>query len=139
MSVAAASARAMKPAFLIHPSMIPGDAGQGTAMAELEDCPEPLDVVIAGIGGGGLISGIAVCAKARSPKILVVGVEPSGAASMTASIQAGKLVELPSINTIADTLSARKVGPLTLETVVGSNRTVEDANLVSAISRLWGI
>ena len=140
---AAASARGNETgATLIHPFDDPWViAGQATAMAELlEDCPEPLDVVIAGIGGGGLISGIAVCAKARSPKILVVGVEPSGAASMTASIQAGKLVELPSINTIADTLSARKVGPLTLEIcnkLVDRIALVEDANLVSAISRLW--
>jgi threonine dehydratase len=129
-------------ATIIHPFDDPWViAGQGTAMAELiEDCPEPLDAVITGIGGGGLISGIAVYAKARSSKMTVIGVEPTGAASMTASIKAGKLVELPAVNSIADTLSARKVGPLTLEICqqfVNRIALVEDADMLNAIKRLW--
>ena len=129
-------------AAIVHPFDDPWIiAGQGTAMAEfLEDCTEPLDAVIAGIGGGGLISGIAVCSKAQSPKTAVIGVEPSGAASMTASIQAGKLVELPAVKSIADTLSARKVGPLTLEICmrfVDRIVLVEDVDMVNAINKLW--
>jgi threonine dehydratase len=116
-------------------------AGQGTAMVELlEDCPEPLDAVIGGIGGGGLMSGIALCSKARSPKTLVIGVEPTGAASMTASLQAGKLVELASVKSIADTLSPRSVGPLTLEIAskfMDRIALVDDSEMMSAINKLW--
>ena len=129
-------------AALIHPFDDPlVVAGQGTAMTELlEDCPEAIDAVIAGIGGGGLISGLAVCSKSRSVKTAVIGVEPTGAASMTASLQAGRLVELPTLKTIADTLSARKVGPLTLEICqkfVDRVVLVDDDAMINAINLLW--
>ena len=129
-------------ATLIHPFDDPWViAGQGTAMSEfLDDCPERLDAVIAGIGGGGLISGIAVCSKARSPRIAVIGAEPAGAASMTASIQAGKLVELPQVTSIADTLSPRRVGPLTLDIcrrMVDRVVVIDDIDMINAMRALW--
>jgi len=60
-----------------------------------------------------LIAGIATYIKEISPNTQVIGVEPTGAASMHASMQAGKIVELSEMKSIADTLSARSVGDLT--------------------------
>jgi threonine dehydratase len=127
---------------LIHPFNDPlVIAGQGTVGAELlADCGEPLDAVIVPIGGGGLISGVATYAKEQSPRTVVIGVEPTGAASMAASVHAGRLVELPELRTIADTLSARRVGELTLEATrryVDRIVLVEDAALVRAMRVLW--
>jgi threonine dehydratase len=115
-------------------------AGQGTAALEmLSSCP-PLDAVVVPIGGGGLISGIATYVKETSPATVVIGVEPVGAASMSASLQAGKLVELPNIQSIADTLSSRSVGDLTLETTakyVDRVVLIEDDMMRNAMRRLW--
>jgi threonine dehydratase len=129
-------------ATMVHPFEDPWIiAGQGTAMAELiEDCPETLDAVIAGIGGGGLISGLAVYAKNKQPAMAVFGVEPTGAASMTASIRANAVVELPEVRSIADTLSPRSVGPLTLAIClqyVNDIALVEDKDMILALNKLW--
>ena len=61
-----------------------------------------VDYILVPIGGGGLITGVATLAKMLNPKIQVIGVEPREAASMTAALKAGEVVELPSANTIAD-------------------------------------
>lgn len=77
-------------------------AGQGTIGLEiLEDCPS-MDAVVAPIGGGGLISGIATAVKRLSPQTKVIGVEPSGAARYTQSLRAGRAVTLEKTRTIAD-------------------------------------
>src|SRR5262245_29911621 len=81
---------------LIHPFNDPMVcAGQGTVALELlEDCAEQLDAVVVPIGGGGLLAGVAACVKQKNPAIQVIGVEPTEAASMTISLQAGRVVEL---------------------------------------------
>ncbi|MCB0009317.1 MAG: pyridoxal-phosphate dependent enzyme [Anaerolineales bacterium] len=100
---------------LIHPFDDPYIiAGHGTAGLELmEDLPD-VDVVICGIGGGGIISGLAAAVKQIKPDVHVIGVEPEGAPGMTLSLAQGSAATLSSINTIADGLAAPFVGALNL-------------------------
>lgn len=84
--------------------------GQGTIALEiLEENPD-IDQILVPVGGGGLISGIALAAKAIKPTIQVIGVEPVGAASMTASLDAGKVTTLNDIHTAAEGVAVRTVG-----------------------------
>jgi threonine dehydratase len=81
-------------------------AGQGTLALEiLEDAPG-IEQIIVPIGGGGLIAGIAVVLAAMKPDVRIVGVEPVGAAGMSAALTAGKPVRLDKVQTIADGLAA---------------------------------
>jgi len=85
-------------------------AGQGTVGLEiLEDWPE-VDVVVVPIGGGGLISGIALALKSRNPRVRVIGVESSGAPGMQRSVVEGHLVTLDRVDCIIDGLRVRRVG-----------------------------
>lgn len=77
-------------------------AGQASVAMEILDELPDTDCILVPIGGGGLAAGVATLAKAINPNIEVIGVEPAGAASMKASIDAGHVVKLPSVNTIAD-------------------------------------
>lgn len=91
-------------------------AGQGTIGKEiLEDLEGGPDVVVAGVGGGGLLAGIATYVKHLHPSTLVVGAEPAGAASMTAALAAGRPVKLPEIDRFVDGAAVQEVGALTLE------------------------
>ncbi len=103
-------------------------AGQGTIGLEiLEDFPD-VEQIIVPIGGGGLISGIALVMAARKSGARIVGVEPEGAAAMTAALEAGHPVHLDSINTMADGLAA----PFTAELNLGIvQRYVDDVVLVT--------
>jgi threonine dehydratase len=104
-------------------------AGQGTVGVELlADAGAELDAVIVPVGGGGLLTGVATAVKAARPGARVVGVEPEGAAGLTASLAAGRVVELASVDTIADTLAPRRAGELALE---AARRHVDDVVLVS--------
>lgn len=76
--------------------------GQGTIAMEIVQELPLVDIILASIGGGGLITGVATLAKLLNPRITVIGVEPAGAACMKASLEAGHVVKLPSANTIAD-------------------------------------
>ncbi len=76
--------------------------GQGTIAMEIVQELPLVDIILAPIGGGGLITGVATLAKLLNPRITVIGVEPAGAACMKASLEAGHVVKLPSANTIAD-------------------------------------
>ncbi len=103
-------------------------AGQGTVGLEIiEDVPAP-DVVVVGVGGGGLISGVAAAIKESSPKTRVIGVEAEGATAMLQSLQRNAVVHPETINTIADGLAAPFVGELNLAHV---RRYVDDLVLVS--------
>lgn len=102
-------------------------AGAGTTGLELLDQVEDLDVVVVPIGGGGLISGIAVAIKEFNPKIRVYGVEPAGASSMRQSLDAGHAVHVQSLNTIADGLAAPMAGEVNYEIV---RRYVDDVVLI---------
>jgi threonine dehydratase len=88
-------------------------AGQGTVGLEIvEDWPE-VDVVLAPIGGGGLVSGVAVAVKALLPQASVIGVEARGAPGMRTALDAGAPVTLDRVDTIADGLCPVRAGDLT--------------------------
>jgi threonine dehydratase len=93
-----------------HPHVI---AGQGTVALEiLEQCPD-VRTIVTGVGGGGLISGIAVAAKALRPDVRVIGVQAAGAAAYPPSLLAGEPVRLPTYATIADGIAVGRPGELT--------------------------
>jgi threonine ammonia-lyase medium form len=92
-------------------------AGTGTIGLEvLEDVPE-VDTVVVGVGGGGLISGIASAIRQAKPSARVIGVEPTGADAMIRSLAAGRVVHLDRVETIADGLAPPFVGELPLAVV----------------------
>ncbi len=111
-------------------------AGQGTVGLEiLEDVPE-VDAVIVGVGGGGLISGIATVIKTKKPAVKVIGVEPEGASAMAQSLQRGEPVHLDRLNTIADGLAAPFAGKHTLahaQAYVDEMVIVSDQEIVEAM------
>ncbi len=95
----------------IHPfDDIDVATGQGTITMEIIQELPTVDYILAPVGGGGLITGVAVLAKMLNPKIKVIGVEPIEAASMSASLAAGEVVEIESANTIADGTAVKTVG-----------------------------
>ena len=103
-------------------------AGQGTLGLEvMEDVPDAATVVVP-IGGGGLISGVALAVANHSPTVRVFGVEPHGACAMRQSLDKGEAVHLDSVDTVADGLGAPMAGELNFEIV---RRYVEDVVLVS--------
>jgi threonine dehydratase len=108
-----------------HPWTI---AGQGTAALELLGQTPALDALIAPIGGGGLISGCAIIARSIHPRIRIFGAEPARANDTFLSLRAGKRVEIPPPETLADGLRATRPGELTFPVV---QRYVEDILLVS--------
>lgn len=84
--------------------------GQGTIAYEiLKDLPD-VDIILVPVGGGGLASGVSTLAKLLNPNVKVIGVEPEGAASMKAAVEAGRPVTLPSATTIADGVAVKTVG-----------------------------
>jgi threonine dehydratase len=98
-------------------------AGQGTLGLEIvQDWPE-VDVVVVPIGGGGLISGVAMAVKAYKPTAKIVGVESSGAPAMKESVAAGRLVTLDRVDCAIDGLKVKRVGEQTFEIV---RRYVDD-------------
>ena len=84
--------------------------GQGTIAMEIFKELPLVDYILVPIGGGGLACGVATLAKLMNSKLKVIGVEPEGAACMKASIEAGKVVTLPSVNTIADGTAVKTPG-----------------------------
>ncbi|MGN8876298.1 threonine ammonia-lyase [Pseudoflavonifractor sp. HCP28S3_F10] len=95
----------------VHPFNDPAIAtGQGTISYEIfQDLPD-VDIILVPIGGGGLATGVSTLAKLLNPNVTVIGVEPAGAASMKASLEAGHVVTLPTINTIADGVAVKTPG-----------------------------
>lgn len=109
--------------------------GQGTIAMEIVQELPTVDYIVAPIGGGGLITGVSTLAKMLNPKIKVIGVEPSNAASMTAALKAGEVVELDSANTIADGTAVKAVGHQNLPYVkenVDDILLVDDDELIGA-------
>lgn len=102
----------------IHPFADPlVIAGQGTLALEiLEDAPDTT-VLIAAIGGGGLISGVALAARAINPAIRILGVEPVGASAVHDSLRAGHPVTLERVTTRVGTLAARSTEPINFELI----------------------
>ena len=91
--------------------------GQGTIALEIFEEINNLDYILVPIGGGGLISGISLAAKALNPNVKIVGVQAEGASSMALSIQKDKVCTLDSVNTIADGISVKTPGDKTFEIV----------------------
>ena len=85
-------------------------AGQGTVGLEIVEQVPDVDVVVCGVGGGGLLSGVALAVKSLKPSARVYGVEPAGAASMRRAWEAGAPVALERVVTIADGLAAPGAG-----------------------------
>jgi threonine dehydratase len=92
-------------------------AGQATIAYELLQEMPDIDIIVASIGGGGLMSGVSQYAKSFNPKIRVYGVQTVGADSMSKSLEAGKVIAIPEITSIATSLGATKVTERTFEIV----------------------
>ena len=103
-------------------------AGTGTVGLEILDQTTPPDIVVVPIGGGGLISGIAIAIKEKHPSTRVVGVEPAGASVMRPSLDAGRALRVESVSSIADGLAAPMVGERNFAAV---QRYVDDVVIVS--------
>ncbi|MCM6773285.1 threonine ammonia-lyase IlvA [Nocardia sp. CDC159] len=106
-------------------------AGQGTIAAEiLEQLGAAPDLVIVPVGGGGCLAGIGTYLRERAPGTAILGVEPSGAASMTAALVAGGPVTLPEIDPFVDGAAVRRVGDLPYATVAKfGGRVISHASL----------
>jgi threonine dehydratase len=122
---------------MIHPFDDPDViAGQGTIGLEMLQQVPQLEAVVVPVGGGGLISGIAVALKTLCPTLRVIGVEADNAASAVLSRQTGKVVELNAIKTIADGIAVKRMGDLTfalMERYVDDLVTVSDEDIAAAI------
>jgi len=93
-------------------------AGQGTVALEVvEQLGRPPDVLLVPVGGGGLLAGCAVVTAGTTPRGRVIGVEPAGAASMRAALDAAEPVTLASIDSFVDGAAVRRVGTLTFDLV----------------------
>ena len=113
--------------------------GQGTATLELSEQCSGIDIVLTPVGGGGLISGSAIAAKALIPDVMVIGAEPEGAADTAFSLKQGKRVDRFPVNTIADGLRAI-VGVLNFEIIqdqVDQVLTVSETGITDAMALIW--
>ena len=102
-------------------------AGQGTVAKELLDQTNNLDMVIVPIGGGGLLGGLASYIKTTNPEITIIGVQSEASPAMKSAVNAGKVIETPIKDTLADGLAGRFVSDLTLEL---TKKYVDDVILV---------
>nr|KXH70974.1 MAG: hypothetical protein AM325_10660 [Candidatus Thorarchaeota archaeon SMTZ1-45] len=90
-------------------------AGQGTIGLEiLNECPD-VDVIAVPVGGGGLVSGIGIAVKEQRPEVEVYGVEAASAASMKASIEAGRIVNVQNLDTVCDGIAVKRPGRITFK------------------------
>jgi threonine dehydratase len=114
-------------------------AGQGTIGLELLEQLPDVKIVVVPIGGGGLISGIAVAMKEQRPEVRIVGVEASAAASALASRRAGRIVAIESADTIADGIAVKRPGDLTfplIERYVDDIVAVDEVEIAGAVHML---
>lgn len=112
-------------------------AGQGTVALELLEETGDLDLLLVPVGGGGLIAGSATVARARSPGVRVLGVEPEDGDDTRRSLSAGRRVEVPVPRTIADGLRVTTPGELTFEVVrrlVAGVACVTDREVLEAMA-----
>lgn len=103
-------------------------AGQGTIGIEIFETLKDVDVVVVPIGGGGLISGIAVALKHLKPDVKIIGVEAEGAQAMKTSIKKNKIVPLKSLSTIADGIAVKTPGNITFDII---KKYVDDIVIVN--------
>lgn len=119
-------------------------AGQGSLAVEmvkdLNKAHEQTDYVFAGIGGGGLISGVATYLKAKSPITKIIGVEPDGAPSMTAALKQNQVVTLDKIDKFVDGAAVKEVGGLTFQhakVLVDEVTTISEGAVCSTILDMY--
>ncbi|MGO1523799.1 MAG: threo-3-hydroxy-L-aspartate ammonia-lyase [Nesterenkonia sp.] len=115
-----------------HPAIM---AGQGTAAKELLEDAGPLDALLVPLGGGGLLSGSALAARALAPDITIYGVEPAAGNDGQLSFRSGEVVQIPTPDTIADGAQTRSLGHHTFPVIrelVDDIVTVTDEQLASA-------
>jgi threonine dehydratase len=116
-----------------HPDVL---SGQGTAALELFEEVGELDALFVCLGGGGLLSGSALAAKAKSPLCKIYGVEPEAGNDVQQSFRQGKRVKIPTPITIADGAQTPMVGAITFELIkkwVDDIHTVSDAQLIEVM------
>jgi threonine dehydratase len=127
-------------AVLIHPYDDPSIiAGQGTCALELVQEVEGLDLLMAPIGGGGLLSGTALVASRLAPSAEVVGAEPAGADDAYRSLAAGRITPVPEARTVAEGLRAT-IGelPFAILSSLGARVvTVDDQATLAAMRWIW--
>jgi len=114
-------------------------AGHGTVGLEILEQLDDIDVVVVGIGGGALSSGIAIAVKEQNPKIKVYGVEPEGANAMQQSLAAGKPLQLEKVGSIADGLAPPMAGKVPfgiIKKYLDDVITVSDDEIASAVRDL---
>ena len=114
-------------------------SGQGTVVIEMSEQIPGLDIIITPVGGGGLISGCAIAARALIPGVRVIGAEPEGAADTALSLNQGKRVDQYAVDTIADGLRAI-VGVLNFEIIhdnVDEIITISDEQIIKAMALIW--
>lgn len=120
----------------IHPFNDPiVAAGQGSIAMEIVQELPLVDIILVPIGGGGLATGVATLAKMLNPRITIIGVEPTGAACMKASLEAGHVVKLPSVNTIADGTAVLEPGDMIFPYIqenIDDIITIDDDELIVA-------
>ena len=120
-----------------HPHVI---AGQGTAAMELFDQTGPLDLLLVPCGGGGLLSGCVLAARALSPSCRTLGVEPAAADDATRSFRTGTLHRVDRPDTICDGARTPSLGALTFPLVrrhVHDMVTVDDREVIDAMRLIW--
>ncbi|MDD5542368.1 MAG: pyridoxal-phosphate dependent enzyme [Acidobacteriia bacterium] len=136
---------AEKEVYLIHPyNNHHVMAGQGTCALELleqlqEGSAAPPDMILAPVGGGGLVSGTAIVAKSLHPQLKVIGCEPHGADDARRSKKSGKLIPQTNPKTIADGLRS-SLGEKTFAVIrelVDDIVTVEEDEIVAAMRHVW--
>ena len=116
-----------------HPDVL---AGQGTAVKELKEDTGPLDALFVCLGGGGLLSGSALAARALSPQCKVYGVEPEAGNDGQQSLRAGRIVHIDTPRTIADGAQTQHLGAYTFAIIrrdVQDILTATDAQLIEAM------
>lgn len=107
--------------------------GQGTIAMEIFKELPTVDIILVPIGGGGLAEGVSTLAKLLNPNIKVIGVEPAGASCMKASLDAGKVITLPDVNTIADGTAVKTPGDIVFPYIqknIDEIIAVEDQELI---------
>jgi threonine dehydratase len=116
-----------------HPDVM---AGQGTAAKELLEEVGELDAMLVPLGGGGLLSGTALATRALSPHCKLHGVEPEAGNDAQQSLRAGRIISIPTPQTLADGAQTQQLGDLTFELIrrdVSSVVTASDSQLVEAM------